>query len=92
MPPTPPLSNPPKPEPSKAAVAKPITVTLAYGVRQYEVKAVTNTTILKPGMWLDEDYVKLLCDHPDWTVSVVDDQIIQQLIGVAIGGLPIPKI
>lgn len=91
----PPVSNPPKPDASKALIAnhvKPITVLLAYGIRQYRVTSVTNTTILKPGMWLSEEYVTELCVHPDWTVTMADDQIVGQLMGLALGALPVPKL
>lgn len=91
----PPLSNPPKPEQRNTVLphAKPITVTLMYGRwHQYEVKAITNSTLLTPGMWLPMDYVKTLCDHPDWTVNVIDDQLTQTIANLAVSAIAVPKL
>jgi hypothetical protein len=34
----------------------------------YEVQQITNSSLLKPGDWINPDYAKALNDHPDWTV------------------------
>lgn len=78
--------------PATVAGLKPVTLKLAWGLRNYRVLEVSNGTMLKPGMWLPPAYVQVLCDWPGWTVDMVDDQIIQQLMMTAIAKLPVPSL
>jgi hypothetical protein len=62
---------------------KPITITLAWYIRDYKVAAITNTTKYKPGEWLSPAAVQALCDLPGWTVVITDNQLLQTITGIA---------
>jgi len=49
------------------------TITLAYARlgNTYEVQSLTNSTVLRPGDWINPAYVKVLCDHPEWEVTIM---------------------
>jgi hypothetical protein len=67
--------------------AKDITLVLAWYVHDYKVKAISNTTWYKPGMWLSPDVVQKICDMPGWDVQMVDNDLIQMLTGLAISAV-----
>ncbi len=75
---------------------KQIKLTLAWGINQYEVKTITNTTRYKPGQWLSVAEVEELCKSPNWDILISDDQTILQLaqmvFGVVSKEIPIPKL
>jgi len=53
-------------------MAKQKTISLAYARlgNTYEVQAITNSVILHPGDWINPQYAKVLCDNPEWEVSI----------------------
>lgn len=63
------------------AVDKTIKLGLVWGVHQYEVKTITNSTKYKPGQWLGADEVQQLCDDPKWDVAIADNQFLSILLG-----------
>ncbi len=62
---------------------KPIEITLAWYIHDYKVKAITNTTWYKPGMWLAPVVVQKLCDLPGWQVNMVDNDLVELIFGAA---------
>jgi hypothetical protein len=36
-----------------------------------EVQEIRNSALLKPGDWINQDYVKMLCASPEWEVAIV---------------------
>jgi len=71
--------------------AKEVKIGLVWGVRQYEVKTITNSTRFKPGEWLNVDVVEQLCNDPNWDVSIADNQFLSILLG-QIGRIPTPAV
>jgi hypothetical protein len=49
------------------------TITLAYARlgNTYEVQSIVNSTLLKPGDWINPQYADALCKHPDWEVTTI---------------------
>jgi hypothetical protein len=69
------------------------TIGLIWGtLGQYQVKTITNSTEFKPGEWLSVAQVDGLCKRPDWQVSIADDQLLTQLLGLAVSHIPIPAL
>jgi hypothetical protein len=64
------------------ANTKPVTLVLAWYLRDYKVTAVQNTTFYKPGMWLTVELVQKLCDLPGWTVQMADNDLLGTLLGL----------
>ena len=56
--------------PATHAHTKFVQLTLTYFkiTGNYEVKQITNSTWYKPGDWLGEDVVKIICARNDWDV------------------------
>lgn len=72
--------NPPAP-----AADKKIKVTFAWYIRDYKVIKISNTTSLKPGMWLTPGVVEKCCQTPNWLVTIVDNSMVENLFSL-IGG------
>lgn len=66
--------------------AKEIEITLVWYVKAYQVKSITNTIWYKPGQWLSPDVVQMLCGFPEWKVTMIDNDILQTIMGVLVGG------
>ena len=67
---------------------KKIELTLAWGVNQYKVVEISNSTEVKPGKWLSEDEVKHFIARNDVAkVRCMDDSILQMVAGSAIGSM-----
>lgn len=58
---------------------------LVWGVKEYQVKTITNSTRHKPGEWLSVEEVQKLCDDPAWDVTIADDQTFQAIVGALTG-------
>lgn len=74
---------------------------VAWYIKQYKVVSITNTTTLKPGMWLEPDYVEQICKlaqkpGSDWSVQCVDNDLAQELTGAAVSAvskaIPLPTL
>ena len=73
-------------------VEKPVKIGLVWGIGQYEVKTITNSTLYKPGQWLSIEQVEALCKTPNWDITIADDETFQHIIGMVINAVPIPKL
>jgi len=54
------------------------------------VKSVKNSTHLIPGDTMSRDIAKQYCDSPEWEVTVVDNDILQTVLGSALSKVPLP--
>jgi hypothetical protein len=61
------------------APKKTIELTLAYYVHAYKVTGIKNSTYYQPGQWMTREVAQQCCDIPNWTVTMVDNDIIQSL-------------
>ena len=65
--------------PTPHAHTKFVQVTLTYFriTNNYEVRQIVNSAWYKPGDWLSEDVVKIICSRGDWEVvmNAADFQI-----------------
>jgi hypothetical protein len=83
----------PQPQAMLKLADKALKITLIWGIHQYEVKTITNSTLFKPGQWLSVEQVEALCHNPYWDVAIADDQTFQALLGMVsshLSALPVP--
>lgn len=81
----PPMPNPP-------THGKPVTLSLTYYVNEWKVSACTNSVWPRPGMMLDEVEVTKLCDRDNWEVKIIDNQILQTVLGMVTTAIQLPKL
>ena len=78
------------------APAKPITISLAWYIKEYKVVSVTNTTAFKPGEWKTPEEVERWCQRPGFTVIMADNSLLQEVTGAlitnAVKAIPIPTL
>ena len=66
---------------------------LVWGAfKQYEVKTITTSTEFKPGEWLSVQQVDQVCKRPDWQVTIADDQLFMQILGMAVSHVAVPPV
>ena len=77
----------------KVPITKKITITLIWGdfKQAYQVKSITNTTVIKPKSWLSVDVVSKLCLIQGWEIIVLEDELLQNILGL-LGKMPLPVI
>ena len=77
-------TSPPPPKGKKIEIA------LMWGdmARAYKVITIKNTTWYRPGIWLSEEIVGKICELPDWTVTLTDDDLWKNVLGFIGGKLP----
>ena len=68
-------------------VPKPVKVLLMRMGPIFIVKSISNTTLWKPGDQVTHEVVQTACKAPGWDVTMVDNDILQNLLGAAAGGL-----
>jgi hypothetical protein len=73
-------------DPPAPAEGKTIELSLCWYVRDYKVVAITNSTSLKPGMWITPAVAEKLAQTPRWRVSCADNSVISSLFSL-IGGV-----
>jgi len=64
-------------------INKPVSLVLQYSglFNAYQVVSITSTVIYKPGKWLGPVVVDECCTTKGWSVSMVHDDFLKQLLG-----------
>jgi hypothetical protein len=71
---------------------KQVKLGLIWGIKQYQVKTITNSTRYKPGEWISVAEVDRINSDPNWDVSIADDQTFQAILGFVANHAPVPAI
>jgi hypothetical protein len=93
------LNNLPKPKPKDiiktithptTIAPKKISLGLTWYGTAFQVKSITNSTYYRPGQWMTAEVAQKCCDIPNWEVTMVDNDILGNLLGSAVSHLPLP--
>lgn len=62
-------------------------ITLVRGeINQFQVKAITNSLVHEPGDWISKEAAVAFCNDAKWEVTVIDNQLFQEILGGVVGG------
>lgn len=69
---------------------KKIEIILFWGdwAKAYRVVSIKNTTWYQPKMWLSTSIVSKLCELPDWTVLMIEDTLVKDILHDTLGHMP----
>jgi hypothetical protein len=67
------------------AKGKTVHLLLSWYVHDYKVISVSNTTYLKPGMWLTPVAAEKCCQLEGWEVTIVDNEVLGTVVGAVAG-------
>ena len=72
-------------DPPPVAKGKTVELTVAWYLKDYKVISITNTTYLKPGMWLTPRALEQANQWDGWQVTVVDNEVLSNITSAIIG-------